>query len=65
MTKLSKYERIPEELLAEERLSEVYGLSGSTDLLSSQAERLFLQCRFQECLDVCQRSLSFLRSPNL
>lgn len=53
-TRLSKYKNPADFNKATETLSTGYNLAGNADLVGSRAELLFTQCRFKECLVLCE-----------
>jgi anaphase-promoting complex subunit 6 len=53
-TRLSKYKNPAVFNSATEKLSTEYGLAKNADLIISKAELLFTQCRFKECLELCE-----------
>lgn len=58
ITRLNKYIHVSRITAAETVLAEDYGLEDNADVLVSKANLLFIQCRFQECLAVCEKLLS-------
>ncbi|KAK7206442.1 hypothetical protein BZA70DRAFT_276608 [Myxozyma melibiosi] len=56
-TKLNKYYNTARFFEAEHQLQTVYQLSESSDLLQSRAELFFVQCRFNKCMDLCEKVL--------
>lgn len=54
-TRLSKYKNPVYFNKATETLTETYNLSQNADLILSRAELLFTQCRFKECLGLCEK----------
>ncbi|KAL7275009.1 anaphase-promoting complex subunit Cut9 [Rhizina undulata] len=54
-TRLSKYKNPAFFNKATETLSECYNLADNADLILSRAELLFTQCRFKDCLKLCER----------
>lgn len=54
ITKLNKYSNIEIFEESESRLKEEYNLIQNNDLLLARADLFFIQCRFQQCLDVCE-----------
>uniref|UniRef100_A0A060T1W4 ARAD1C19624p n=1 Tax=Blastobotrys adeninivorans TaxID=409370 RepID=A0A060T1W4_BLAAD len=54
---LSKYTNLASYKSAEALLSEQYGLGENSDVLLSRADMLFVQCRFRECLQLCETIL--------
>lgn len=57
-TRLNKYTNPTQFGVADSRLRDEYNLADNADLLLSRAELLFIQCKFQKCLDVCERILA-------
>lgn len=55
--KLSKYLHLPKFEEAEAILRDEYELGDNQDLLLAQAEYLYVQCNFDECLIVCEKIL--------
>lgn len=55
--RLSKYVNLAEYSDAETTLKEGYGLGESGDVLTARADLLFVQCRFNECLKICEKIL--------
>ncbi|KAH0606409.1 uncharacterized protein H6S33_004070 [Morchella sextelata] len=53
-TRLSKYKNPMSFNNATETLAERYNLRQNADLILSRAELLFTQCRFKECLSLCE-----------
>jgi anaphase-promoting complex subunit 6 len=53
-TRLSKYVNIDRYEKAKAKLSDEYNMSENTDVLQSQADLLFIQCKFEECVKVCE-----------
>ncbi|KAG0133792.1 hypothetical protein HOY82DRAFT_482322 [Tuber indicum] len=54
-TRLSKYKNPAYFNKATEILSETYNLAQNADMILSQAELLFTQCKFKECLALCKK----------
>ncbi|CAR21815.1 CDC16-like protein [Lachancea thermotolerans] len=57
ITKLSKYLNLDQVHNAHEFLGEEYKLDNNTDLIQSNADTLFTQCKFSECLKLCEEAL--------
>lgn len=57
-TRLSKYKNPAAFNHATETLGEVYNLAQNADLVIAKAELFFTQCRFQECLALCEGVIS-------
>lgn len=55
--RLGKYTNLRGYLEAESVLKDDYGLGQNGDVLLSRADMLFVQCRFKECLALCERIL--------
>ncbi|KAI5780934.1 hypothetical protein EDC01DRAFT_694941 [Geopyxis carbonaria] len=53
-TRLSKYKNPQIFSEASEQLANTYGLHDNADLVISRAELLFTQCKFKECLELCE-----------
>ncbi|CDK26754.1 unnamed protein product [Kuraishia capsulata CBS 1993] len=53
-TRLNKYVNMPSFEEAESRLREEYNLGNNADILLSRANLLFVQCKFQQCLLICE-----------
>lgn len=53
-TRLSKYKNPAAFNAATEALGASYNLAQNADLIISKAELLFTQCRFKECLELCE-----------
>ncbi|KAA8894469.1 hypothetical protein FN846DRAFT_973860 [Sphaerosporella brunnea] len=53
-TRLSKYKNPAAFNSATENLGTSYNLAKNADLVISKAELLFTQCRFKECLELCE-----------
>lgn len=56
-SKLSKYLNTNKFEEAESILREEYRLGDSTDLLLSRADYLYIQCNYDECLNVCTKAM--------
>ncbi|ODV96093.1 hypothetical protein PACTADRAFT_80161 [Pachysolen tannophilus NRRL Y-2460] len=56
-TRLNKYINIKAYEEADSRLKEEYTLGENSDILLSRADLLFVQCRFQQCLEICEKIL--------
>lgn len=56
-SKLSKYLNTSKFEEAESILREEYRLGESADLLLSRADYLYIQCNYDECLDVCTKAM--------
>ncbi|KAK9245550.1 hypothetical protein V1506DRAFT_538043 [Lipomyces tetrasporus] len=56
-TKLNKYYNTNRFFEAEKHLQTKYNLEGNSDLIQSRAELLFVQCRFRQCLELCEKVL--------
>ncbi|GMM30297.1 anaphase promoting complex subunit [Martiniozyma asiatica (nom. inval.)] len=54
ITRLNKYQNINIFEEAKQRLSDEYNLADNNDIILSQAELLYMQCRFEDCLDLCK-----------
>lgn len=57
-TRLSKYLNVTKFDEAEHILKEEYNLGSNADILLSRADHLFIQCNFDECLNVCETILN-------
>ncbi|KAI5792814.1 hypothetical protein FPQ18DRAFT_258865 [Pyronema domesticum] len=53
-TRLSKYKNPTAFNQATEKLSTDYNLANNADLIVARSELLFTQCRFKECLQLCE-----------
>jgi anaphase-promoting complex subunit 6 len=53
-TRLSKYKNPQAFIKAAEELGAMYNLANNADLIISKAELLFTQCRFKDCLKMCE-----------
>ena len=58
MTKLSKYLNPDKFNESEHILKEEYELYDNCDLMLSRADYLYIQCNFDECLNLCERILN-------
>ncbi|KAK9315883.1 hypothetical protein V1522DRAFT_404892 [Lipomyces starkeyi] len=56
-TKLNKYYNTNRFFEAEQQLQTKYNLEENSDLIQSRAELLFVQCRFRQCLELCEKVL--------
>lgn len=56
-TKLGKFENLSMYKAADEFLAKEYELGDNPDVLLSQADLLFVQCKFKKCLAVCEKIL--------
>lgn len=56
-TRINKYVNGEKYEDAEMRLKEEYNLSTNHDVLLSRADLLFMQCKFQACLEICEQIL--------
>ncbi|KAK9454561.1 hypothetical protein V1511DRAFT_502329 [Dipodascopsis uninucleata] len=56
-TKLNKYYNANRFFEAEKQLQLKYNLSENSELIQSRAELLFVQCRFKQCLELCEKVL--------
>ncbi|KAK9462932.1 uncharacterized protein V1516DRAFT_671527 [Lipomyces oligophaga] len=56
-TKLNKYYNTDRFFEAEKQLQTKYHLDDNSDLMQSRAELLFVQCRFKQCLQLCETVL--------
>lgn len=56
-TQLGKFENLPMYKAANEFLATEYELGNNPDILLSQADLLFVQCKFKQCLEVCNAIL--------
>ncbi|ODQ66715.1 TPR-like protein [Nadsonia fulvescens var. elongata DSM 6958] len=56
-TRLGKYVHMDKFIDAESLLKEVYSLGSNGDVMLSRADLLFIQCRFKDCLQVCEKIL--------
>ncbi|ODV83408.1 hypothetical protein CANARDRAFT_238264 [[Candida] arabinofermentans NRRL YB-2248] len=54
-TRLNKYKNVNLFEEAEQRLKDEYSLNENVDILLSRADLLFIQCRFQQCLELCEK----------
>lgn len=54
-TRLSKYVNVDGYREAESTLSEEYNMAENTDLLQSRADLLFIQCKFEQCIKLCEQ----------
>lgn len=52
---LNKYKNLSLYKDAKQRLNDEYNLGDNIDILLSQAELYFIQCKFQDCLDLCKK----------
>ncbi|ODV58571.1 anaphase promoting complex subunit CDC16 [Ascoidea rubescens DSM 1968] len=57
ITRLNKHYNIPKFEEAESILKEEYNLTNNNDILLSRADLLFIQCKFQKCLEICEKIL--------
>ncbi|KAG7786273.1 hypothetical protein KL910_004306 [Ogataea haglerorum] len=57
-TRLNKYKNMTTFEEAEQRLKEEYNLGENLDILLSRADLLFIQCKFQQCLDLCEQIIN-------
>jgi anaphase-promoting complex subunit 6 len=55
--RLGKYTNLAGYVEAEQVLKDDYGLANNADVLLSRADMLFVQCRFKECLKICEQIL--------
>lgn len=53
-TRLSKYIEVNRYEEAKTKLSDEYNMSQNTDVLQSEADLLFIQCKFDQCIKVCE-----------
>ncbi|KAK9468784.1 hypothetical protein V1512DRAFT_257868 [Lipomyces arxii] len=56
-TKLNKYFNTNRFFDAEQQLQTRYDLAENSDLIQSRAELFFVQCRFTQCLELCEKVL--------
>ncbi|KAK9494458.1 hypothetical protein V1508DRAFT_412476 [Lipomyces doorenjongii] len=56
-TKLNKYYNTNRFFEAEQQLQTKYNLEENSDLIQSRGELLFVQCRFRQCLELCEKVL--------
>ncbi|OUM53088.1 hypothetical protein BVG19_g2338 [[Candida] boidinii] len=68
-TRLNKYKNVALYEEAEQTLKDEYNLNDNVDVLLSRADLLFIQCKFQQCLDICEKiiekdSLNLSALPN-
>ncbi|KAK9476350.1 hypothetical protein V1514DRAFT_298577 [Lipomyces japonicus] len=56
-TKLNKYHNTSRFFDAENQLKSKYKLEDNADLIQSRAELLFVQCKFKQCLQLCEKVL--------
>lgn len=56
-TRLGKFENVEVYKEADALLRTTYGLQENGDILLSQADLLFVQCKFKQCLELCERIL--------
>lgn len=57
-TQLNKYKNVRTFENAERRLRDEYSLEGNSDLLLSKSDLLYVECRFQDCLEICRAVLA-------
>ncbi len=57
-TLLSKYGNVHKFENAEQRLKDEYNLEENVDLMLARTDLLYVQCRFQDCLELCRKILS-------
>lgn len=57
VSRLSKYLNLDQVFKAHDFLNEEYKLSSNTDLIHSKADTLFTQCKFSDCLKLCEEAL--------
>ncbi|CAN6630974.1 anaphase-promoting complex subunit Cdc16p [Trichomonascus vanleenenianus] len=55
--RLGKYTHLQSYLEADTVLKDDYGLADNSDVLLSKADMLFVQCKFRDCLELCERIL--------
>lgn len=55
--RLGKYTNLKGYREAESVLKDDYGLGSNGDVLLSRADMLFVQCRFKDCLELCEKIL--------
>lgn len=55
--RLGKYTNLQGYLEAEAVLKDDYGLGENVDVIQSRADMLFIQCRFKDCLELCEKVL--------
>lgn len=56
-SRLSKYINVPKFEEAENILKDEYRLNSNNDLLLSRAQHAFVQCNFDQCLEICETIL--------
>lgn len=57
-SRLSKYTNVSKTEEAESILKEEYRLGENGDILLSKAQHAFVQCNFNQCLDICEKVLA-------
>lgn len=57
-SRLSKYTNVPKLEEAESILKDEYRLGDNGDIMLSKAEHAFVQCNYDQCLDICESVLS-------